>query len=238
MRKRYGNSAKHKFFEKAQTQVRRELTLIAQLGFAGYFLIVWDIIRYCQQHGILVQGRGSAANSAVCYALEITAVDPIELELLFERFLSESRDEWPDIDLDLPSGDEREKVIQHVFEQYGAQGSAITANVITYRGRSAAREVGKALGFDEATAARLSSLIGHWEWKGPNDSLTRSFENAGFDIHHARIARYPRSMFAPTRHASPSRPALRRHDRMRRHAQSHRAHRAQLHARPHRRTVG
>ena len=112
VRKRYGNPAKRHLLEKARAQVQHELKLIAKLGFAGYFLIVWDLIRYCQQHGILVQGRGSAANSAVCYALEITAVDPVGMELLFERFLSESRGEWPDIDLDLPSGDEREKVIQ------------------------------------------------------------------------------------------------------------------------------
>ena len=190
VRRRYGNSAKRKLLDKARVQVRRELALIAQLGFAGYFLIVWDIIRYCKQEGILVQGRGSAANSAVCYALEITAVDPIEMELLFERFLSESRGEWPDIDLDLPSGDEREKVIQHIYEQYGALGSAIAANVITYRGRSAARQVGKALGFDDDTITRLSSLIGHWEWKGANDTLAKHFEQAGFDIRNPRITHY------------------------------------------------
>ena len=139
--------AKRHLLDKARAQVRHELALIAKLGFAGYFLIVWDIIRYCQQNGFLVQGRGSAANSAVCYALEITAVDPVGMELLFERFLSENRGEWPDIDLDLPSGDQREQVIQYLYERYGALGAAMTANVITYRGRSAAREVGKALGF-------------------------------------------------------------------------------------------
>jgi error-prone DNA polymerase len=190
VRRRYGNIAKRRLLEKARAQVGRELALVAQLGFAGYFLIVWDIIRYCKQEGILVQGRGSAANSAVCYALEITAVDPIEMELLFERFLSENRDEWPDIDLDLPSGDEREKVIQHIYEQYGALGSAIAANVITYRGRSAARQVGKALGFDDDTIARLSGLIGHWEWHGPNDTLASNFKLAGFDIRNPRITHY------------------------------------------------
>jgi error-prone DNA polymerase len=109
-----------------------------------------------------VQGRGSAANSAVCYALEITAVDPVGMELLFERFLSENRGEWPDIDLDLPSGDHREQVIQHVYERYGKLGAAMTANVISYRGRSPAREVGKALGFDEDQlgASPRSSAIG------------------------------------------------------------------------------
>jgi error-prone DNA polymerase len=137
-----------------------------------------------------VQGRGSAANSAVCYALEITAVDPVGMELLFERFLNENRGEWPDIDLDLPSGDQREQVIQYVYERYGALGSAMTANVITYRGRSASREVGKVLGFEDEQLARLSSLMGHWEWRGENDTMARHFEQAGFDIRHPRIARY------------------------------------------------
>ncbi len=190
VRKRYGSPAKRHLLGKARAQVQHELALIARLGFAGYFLIVWDIIRYCQWRGFLVQGRGSAANSAVCYALEITAVDPVGMELLFERFLSENRGEWPDIDLDLASGDEREQVIQYVYERYGALGSAMTANVISYRGRSAAREVGKALGFEEEQSARLSSLMGHWEWRGPNDTMEKHFAQAGFDVRHPRIARY------------------------------------------------
>ena len=176
--------------DKARAQVRHELALITKLGFAGYFLIVWEIIRYCQQNSFLVQGRGSAANSAVCYALEITAVDPVGMELLFERFLSENRGEWPDIDLDLPSGDQREQVIQHLYERYGSLGAAMTANVISYRGRSAAREVGKALGFDEEQLARLSGLVGHWEWRGANDTMAHHFEQAGFDVRHPRIAHY------------------------------------------------
>ena len=155
VRNRYGVDAKRQLLVKARMQVRHELELIAKLGFAGYFLIVWDIICFCKRNGFLVQGRGSAANSAVCYALGITAVDPIGMELLFERFLSESRGEWPDIDLDLPSGDHREKVIQYIYERYGSLGAAMTANVITYRGRSAAREVGKVLGFDAEQLARL-----------------------------------------------------------------------------------
>ena len=114
----------------------------------------------------MVQGRGSAANSAVCYSLGITAVDPVGMELLFERFLSEERGEWPDIDLDLPSGDQRERAIQYVYERYGRLGAAMTANVITYRGRSAAREVGKVLGFDEATSSRLSGLVQHLGMEG------------------------------------------------------------------------
>jgi len=187
---RYGTQDKKHLLEKARTQVRHELALIARLGFAGYFLIVWDIIRYCRSHGFLVQGRGSAANSAVCYALEITAVDPVGMELLFERFLSENRGEWPDIDLDLPSGDHREQVIQYIYERYGALGAAMTANVICYRNRSAAREVGKALGFEEAQIARLSGLVGHWEWRGANDTMANHFAQAGFNIHHPRIAHY------------------------------------------------
>ena len=100
-------------------QIERELALIEKLDLEGYFLIVWDIVRFCREHNILVQGRGSAANSAVCYSLGITAVDPVGMELLFERFLSEERGEWPDIDLDLPSGDKRERAIQYVYERYG-----------------------------------------------------------------------------------------------------------------------
>jgi error-prone DNA polymerase len=188
--KRYGAPARRGLLDKARAQVKHELALIAKLGFAGYFLIVWDMIRFCQKQGFLVQGRGSAANSAVCYALEITAVDPVGMELLFERFLSENRGEWPDIDLDLPSGDHREQVIQYIYEHYGALGAAMTANVITYRGRSAAREVGKALGFEEDQLARLSSLVGHWEWKGANDTMANYFQQAGFDARHPRIARY------------------------------------------------
>jgi error-prone DNA polymerase len=177
-------------YEKAKKQVLHELALIARFGFAGYFLIVWDIVRYCKTNGILVQGRGSAANSAVCYCLEITAVDPVEMELLFERFLSESRKEWPDIDLDLPSEDKREQAIQYVYKRYGELGAAMTANVISYRGKSAARETGKALGFDEDTLGRLSSLVSNWEWKGQNDTMAHSFQHAGFDLAHPRIAKY------------------------------------------------
>src|SRR5207253_4149742 len=131
---------------KSRAQIQRELTLIEKLGLEGYFLIVWDIVQFCRQNNILVQGRGSAANSAVCYALGITAVDPVKMGLLFERFLSEERGEWPDIDLDLPSGDRREEVIQYVYRRYGERGAAMTATVISYRTRSAVREAGKALG--------------------------------------------------------------------------------------------
>src|SRR6266403_5090972 len=176
--------------QRASLQIQRELSIIEKLDLAGYFLIVWDIVRFCREKNILVQGRGSAANSAVCYSLGITAVDPVGMNLLFERFLSEERGEWPDIDLDLPSGDQRERAIQYIYERYGQLGAAMTANVITYRGRSAAREVGKALGFDAETLNRLTKLVGAWEWKGPKDTLDQSFRTAGFDIHHRRVAKY------------------------------------------------
>lgn len=188
--RRYGPKNSPNLMDRAKKQVEHELALIAKLGFAGYFLIVWDIIEYCKCNGILVQGRGSAANSAVCYALEITAIDPVGMKLLFERFLSENRNEWPDIDLDLPSEEKREQAIQYVYKRYGELGAAMTANVITYRGKSAARETGKALGFDEDTLGRLTSLVSQWEWRGKNETMAHSFHHAGFDIRHPRIAKY------------------------------------------------
>jgi error-prone DNA polymerase len=176
--------------EKARRQIERELALIEKLDLAGYFLIVWDIIRFCGERNILVQGRGSAANSAVCYALGITAVDSVGMDLLFERFLSEERHEWPDIDLDLPSGDQRERAIQYVYERYGRLGAAMTANVITYRGRSAAREVGKALSFDLETLGRLTNLVNAWEFKDDADRLERHCRDSGFDVQHPRIKKF------------------------------------------------
>ena len=177
-------------YEQSLPQLERELALIEKLKLEGYFLIVWDIVQFCRREGILIQGRGSAANSAVCYALGITAVDPIGMDLLFERFLSEERGEWPDIDLDLPSGDQREKAIQYVYQHYGKLGAAMVANVITYRGRSAVREVGKVLDFDSDTLARLASLVHTWEWKDPKDSSERQFRDAGLDLRNPRINKF------------------------------------------------
>src|SRR6201988_2026793 len=185
MRDRYGSEN-----EKAQKQIDRELALIEKLDLPGYFLIVWDIVRFCREQNILVQGRGSAANSAVCYSLGITAFDPVGMDLLFERFLSEQRGEWPDIDIDLPSGDQRERAIQYVYERFGKLGAAMTANVITYRGRSAAREVGKALGFEITTLERLAGLVRAWEWKDPKDPTDRQFHEAGFDLNHPRVRKF------------------------------------------------
>jgi error-prone DNA polymerase len=182
---RYGNGN-----ERARKQIEYELAVIERLQLAGYFLIVWDIVRYCNAHNILVQGRGSAANSAVCYALGITAVDSVKMELLFERFLSDERGEWPDIDLDLPSGDKREQAIQYIYKRYGELGAAMTANVITYRGKSAAREVGKTLSFDAETLGRLSNLVGAWEYRDANDTLDLQFRDAGLDLHHPQVRKF------------------------------------------------
>ena len=187
---RYGAKKDDDLLERARKQIHRELALIENLKLAGYFLIVWDIIRYCREQKILVQGRGSAANSAVCYSLGITAVDPVGMELLFERFLSEERGEWPDIDLDLPSGDQREKAIQYVYQRYGQLGAAMTANVITYRDRSAAREVGKALGFDQNTLDQLASVVNSGEWRGPSDNFEHHFQQVGLDLSHPHIRKY------------------------------------------------
>ncbi|HEY1304804.1 MAG TPA: error-prone DNA polymerase [Vicinamibacterales bacterium] len=175
------------YLDKHRAQMQRELDLIEKLDLAGYFLIVWDIVNYCRQQDILVQGRGSAANSAVCYSLGITAVDPIKMELLFERFLSEERGEWPDIDLDLPSGDRRERVIQHVYEKYGRLGAAMTANVITYRGRSAAREVGKALSLAPADIDRLAKVMNYFEYRDPTETLGRNLESVGLSLEMPRM---------------------------------------------------
>jgi error-prone DNA polymerase len=167
-------------------KLEEELGLIQRLGFSGYFLIVWDIINFCREHNVMVQGRGSAANSAVCYCLGITPVDPVSNNLVFERFLSESRKGWPDIDLDLPSGDRRESVIQEVYRRYGKHGAAMTANVITYRGRSAAREIGKALNFSPNILDRFSHLFANGDFPHTLD-LAAQIEQAGLPKAHPRM---------------------------------------------------
>jgi error-prone DNA polymerase len=180
---------------RAQAQIEKELAMIERLDLAGYFLIVHDIVRFCLEQRILVQGRGSAANSAVCYALSITAVDPVKMELLFERFLSEERGEWPDIDLDLPSGDQRERVIQHVYAKYGPHGAGMTANVITYRDRSSAREVGKALGYSAEQVDALSKQLGGWnfgEIRDPPEELKGEIAAAGLDPEERRARHFLR----------------------------------------------
>jgi error-prone DNA polymerase len=146
---------------RAYAQIEHELRVIAQLTFPGYFLVVHDITRFCKENDILCQGRGSAANSAVCYALGVTNVDPVANELLFERFLSPARDGPPDIDIDIES-DLREKAIQYVYERYGRDYAAQVANVITYRGRSAVRDMARALGFSQGQQDAWSKQISRW----------------------------------------------------------------------------
>jgi error-prone DNA polymerase len=172
-------------------QLDRELRLIEQLHLPGYFLIVWDIVREARRRGILVQGRGSAANSAVCYSLGITAVDPIGMDLLFERFLSEERGEWPDIDLDLPSGERREAIIQYVYQRYGGTSAAMTANVITFQPRRAVREVGKALGLPPDFLDRLAKGVPGWGYRDAGEETpARHLARAGVDLADARIQRF------------------------------------------------
>ena len=142
-------------------QLDRELALIEELDYGGYFLTMHEIVEFCRSKEILCQGRGSAANSAVCYCLGITAVDPVRMDLLFERFLSKDRDEPPDIDLDIMH-ERREEVIQHVYEKYGRDRAAMVANVIRYRPRSAVRDVGKALGLSETALDRVARLLAHY----------------------------------------------------------------------------
>ncbi len=146
---------------RAYAQIEHELAVIEQLGFPGYFLVVHDITRFCRHNDILAQGRGSAANSAVCYALKVTNVDPVANELLFERFLSPARDGPPDIDIDIES-DLREKAIQYVYQRYGREYAAQVANVITYRGRSAVRDMARALGFSQGQQDAWSKQISRW----------------------------------------------------------------------------
>jgi error-prone DNA polymerase len=182
-RKRYGASLS----PRVRAQLEHELAVIEKLDLAGYFLIVQDIARFAREQKILCQGRGSAANSAVCYALEITAVDAVGMELLFERFLSEERGEWPDIDLDLPSGDQRERVIQYVYTRYGPHGVGMTATVITYRTRSAFREMGKVLGMSEEACDKISKHLHHLHFREDLDDVKALLRGAGVDPDAPRI---------------------------------------------------
>ena len=155
---------------KYRRQIAHELDLIRRLGFSGYFLIVWDIVRFANREGVLCQGRGSAANSVVCYCLGITAVDPVKLELLFERFLSEERKEAPDIDIDFAHRD-REKVLQYVYERYGREHAAMVCEQITYRGRSAVRDAARVLGFSVQQADVLSALSDRFSAQATAEAL-------------------------------------------------------------------
>ena len=182
-----------------EAQLRKELKIIAQLDYGGYFLTLYDIVQFCQRERILCQGRGSAANSIVCYCLGITAVDPIQLDLLFERFLSLERAEPPDIDLDIAHQD-RERVIQYVYRMYGRDRAAMVANLIRYRPRSAMRDVGKALGIDVLTVERFTRLMSYYE--PPSQEL---LEQAGFDLKlplHRNWLRLTQELMGFPRHLS------------------------------------
>jgi error-prone DNA polymerase len=171
-----------------ERQITKELALIDELDYGGYFLTMWEIVRFCRKKGILCQGRGSAANSAVCYCLGITAVDPVRMGLLFERFLSRERAEPPDIDLDIEH-DRREEVIQHVYEKYGRTHAAMVANVIRYRTRSALRDVGKALGVAETSLDRLARLSSHYGAVTPEKLAAAGLDPAlGPHRHLVRLA--------------------------------------------------
>ena len=170
-RQRYGGSVP----ERVRIQLEHELEIIGKLAYEGYFLTMWDLVRFCGENGILCQGRGSAANSVVCYCLGITAVDPVRMELLFERFISRERDEPPDIDLDIEHR-RREEVIQYLYRRHGRTHAAMVANFVRYRARSAVRDVGKVLGFAETTLHRLARLVGQ------SDRLDRQLiGSAGLD---------------------------------------------------------
>ncbi|RQF77927.1 error-prone DNA polymerase, partial [Pseudomonas aeruginosa] len=162
---------------KVRKQIERELELIAELGYESYFLTVQDIVAFARGREILCQGRGSAANSAVCFALGITELDPDRTNLLFERFLSRERNEPPDIDVDFEH-ERREEVIQYVFTRYGRQRAALTAVVSTYHGAGAVRDVAKALGLPPEQVDVLANCCGRWSDQAPS---AERLEEAGFD---------------------------------------------------------
>jgi error-prone DNA polymerase len=170
---------------KVRRQVEHELRLITELAYEPYFLTVHDIVRFAKSRNILCQGRGSAANSTVCYCLGITEVDPARMEMLFERFISKERNEPPDIDVDFEH-ERREEVIQHIYEKYGRERAALAATVITYRPRSAVRDVGKALGLSLAQVDRLAKSLAWWDGRG---MVLARLQEAGFDPANPVIAR-------------------------------------------------
>ena len=181
--------------------IARELALIRELGYEPYFLTVHDLVRFARSVGILCQGRGSAANSAVCYCLGVTEVDPARSELLFERFISRGRNEPPDIDIDFEH-ERREEVIQYVYRKYGRDRAALTATVITYHAKSALRDVGKALGLDELQVDRLARAVSWTDGMKLDEERVRE---AGFDPGNALIARLvtlTRSLLGFPRHLS------------------------------------
>ena len=177
---RWGPPGTEQRTPKHETQLAYELALVKKLGYAGFFLIMWDIMRFAKREGILAQGRGSAANSAICYCLGITAIDPVKQNLLFARFLTEDRNEPPDIDVDFAHR-ERERVIQYVYEKYGRDHAGMVCEQITYRGRSAVRDAARVLGFSVDQANVLSTLSDRFSAKATADALSTSSETGVAD---------------------------------------------------------
>ncbi len=185
--------------ESAKALLKKELALIDELGYCGYFLTMWELVRFCREKNIICQGRGSAANSVVCYCLGVTSVDPVQMNLLFERFLSRERAEPPDIDLDIEHN-RREEVIQHMYRKYGRDRAAMVANVVRYRTRSAVREVGKVFGIPEIALDHCAKLLPHWD-----GNLEAVFREAGLDLPEGllgHMAGLTREMVGFPRHLS------------------------------------
>ena len=172
--------------DKVRQQVAHELSLIAEMHYEAYFLTVYDIVKFAREQSILCQGRGSAANSAVCYALGITEVDPAQSDMLFERFISRERNEPPDIDVDFEH-QRREEVIQYIYAKYGRERAALTAAVISYRTRSALRDCGRALGIDINTIDTLTASLGWWDKR---EQLAQRFAEVGLDPHNPRVEKW------------------------------------------------
>ncbi len=188
-------------------QIEHELSLIAKLGLAGYFLVVWDIVRFARRDGILCQGRGSAANSAVCYCLGVTAVDPIKLELLFERFLSAERKEPPDIDIDFAHRD-RERVLQYVYDKYGREHAAMVCEHITWRGRSAVRDAARVLGFSPQQGDELALVADRFSAQRTAEAIRGRAEGGGRRADEPTADHPPSALRHPTSPADPFAPEI------------------------------
>ena len=173
MRRRWPGGAP----DKVREMVNHELDLIAELGYEPFFLTVHDLVQFARSRGILCQGRGSAANSAVCYCLGVTEVDPARMAMLFERFVSKERNEPPDIDVDFEH-ERREEVVQHIYRKYGRERAALAATVVTYRPRSAIRDVGKALGMELAQVDRVAKSLAWWDGR---EVVAERFRENGID---------------------------------------------------------
>ena len=203
MQRRYPNGMQE---AKVRDALDKELAITAELKYAPYFLTVHDIVRFARSKGILCQGRGSAANSVICYCLGITEVDPEKVDLLFERFVSAERREPPDIDVDFEH-ERREEVIQYIYNRYGRERAGLAATVICYRGRSAIREVGKVFGLSDDTIGALASTLWGWSMAGVTEKEAR---RAGLDPTDPRLAAGHGAGAGADGISAPSLPACRR----------------------------